>query len=369
MVIPAERQSGRLIIRADASESIGGGHIMRCLALAGAWAGQEANPGEAKFEVMFASAEITEALKARILRQGHRFHAIEAQRGSAKDAELTRNLATEWCTAAVVLDGYCFAMHYQSMLRNGPFLLVLYDDQGDAQAFACDVLVNQNISARAEDYIRRAPGATLLMGAQYAALRPEFLELRQRPRDYSTGRKVLVSLGLSDTTETLKSILGGFDRIADVPLSIDVLAGTGNLAELARMTRTLRHQVKCLATIDNFAEKLLNTDIAILAGGGTAHEAACLGTPMIMVCIADNQQPAYREFVRRGAALDGGMAAWINPESFGAVAARLLGSAELRAKCAGIAREAVDGRGAARVAAAIKNLRTGGKVFVPTSCR
>ena len=347
--------SRRLIIRSDASKIIGAGHVMRCLALARAWLTQGGALDALRYQVMFASAEITEGLKQRIAEEGYCFHVINAARGSHEDADLTRDLASDWGADVVVLDGYCFKLTYQSALRSEPFTLVLYDDQSKEEAFDCDVLVNQNISALAEYYISRAPNCTLLMGSEYASLRPEFLELRKYSREYSKAGKVLVSLGLSDTTETLKHVLMGLDRVSDDQLQIDVLVGTGNLSELDELfPQVWRHQIKFMATVTNFAEKLFKSDMAVLAAGGTMSEAACIATPVIIVCIADNQEPAYREFVRRGAALDGGMAEDITPESFSAVAARMLGSAELRADSAARARMAVDGRGALRMVNALK---------------
>lgn len=349
--------TGRLVIRADASEVIGGGHVMRCLALAGAWVGRDGAAASGKCEVMFVCAEVTKPLKARIAREGHLIRAIGSERGSDLDADLTRNIAREWRADAVVIDGYCFGLTYQERLRDKSFIRVLYDDQGQAPSFDCEILVNQNISACARDYAGRAPGATLLLGSQFAALRPEFLVLRRHQRrNYDSAHKVLVSLGLSDTTQSLRQILEGFDRITDVQLTIEVLSGAGDPVELERIVTMMRHQVLCVPTVDNFAQKLVETDIAILAGGGTAHEAACLGTPMIMVCVADNQAPAYREFVRRGAALDGGVAGEIDPVTFAAVAAEMLGSAQLRATCAAAARAAVDGQGAQRVSSQIRQL-------------
>lgn len=348
--------SCRLIIRSDASETIGAGHVMRCLALAKAWVAQGGALDEPQYQVMFVSAEITEGLKQQIAKEGHCFHVINAARGSREDADSTRDLASGWGADVVVLDGYCFKLTYQSALRSEPFALVLYDDQSKEEAFDCDVLVNQNVSALAEYYIPRAPNSTLLMGAEYASLRPEFLELRKHPRKYSKAGKVLVSLGLSDTTETLKHVLMGLDRVSDDQLQIDVLVGAGNLSELESFSAGMRHQIKFIATVTNFAERLFKSDMAVLAAGGTMSEAACIATPVIIVCIADNQEPAYREFVRRGAALDGGMAEDITPESFLAVATRILGSAELRTDCAARARAMVDGRGALRMVDALKYL-------------
>lgn len=338
----------RLIIRADASDSIGGGHVMRCFALANAWR-------DAGGAAMFAAAEITAGLRGRIAAGGHAIADIAAHRGSPDDARLTVELARGWSAAVVVLDGYCFGLTYQSVLNRDDFLLVLYDDEGQARRFDCDVLVNQNVWATEACYASRA-GARLLTGARYAALRAEFLRLREQPRRYDKARKVLVSLGLSDTTDLLLAILEAFDQSAAPPLEIVMLAGTGDLDRIGRAGAASRHQLLCLASAENLAELLLAADLAVLAGGGTALEAACLGTPMILMCIADNQRLAYREFVRRGAALDGGEAERISIERLAAVIDRLLDDAALREHCAMAARAAVDGHGAERVVSEISSL-------------
>jgi UDP-2,4-diacetamido-2,4,6-trideoxy-beta-L-altropyranose hydrolase len=337
--------SPRLIIRADASESIGGGHVMRCLALADAWR-------DAGGAATFAAAAITTALRDRVESCGYATANIAAPRGTRDDARLTVELARRRSAAAVVLDGYCFDPTYQAALHRDDFLLVMYDDEGQAPRFACDVLINQNIWATEAHYASRT-GARLLAGARYASLRAEFLRLRALPRRYDMARKVVVSLGLSDTTELLLTILAALDRSVAPPLEITLLTGTGDLDRIGRAGAASRHQVRCLTSAEDFAELLQAADMAILAGGGTAHEAACLGTPIIVACIADNQRPAYREFVRRGAALDGGEAGRAGSESFTAVIDRLLGDAALRERCASIARDAVDGRGAERVVAEI----------------
>lgn len=342
------RDPPRLIIRADASDSIGGGHVMRCLALANAWR----DGGGA---ATFAAAEITAGLRGRIDAGGHAIADIAAPRGAPDDARLTVELARGLSAAVVVLDGYCFGLTYQSALHRDDFLLVLYDDEGQARRFDCDVLVNQNIWATEACYALRTC-ACLLTGARYAALRAEFLRLREQPRRYDKASRVVVSLGLSDTTDLLLAILAAFDRSAAPSLDITMLTGTGDLDRIGRAGAASRHRVCCQASAENFAELLLAADLAILAGGGTAHEAACLGTPMIVMCIADNQRPAYREFVRRGVALGGGEAGRTSIEYLTAVIDRFLGDAALREHCGLAARAAVDGHGAERVVAEIRSL-------------
>jgi spore coat polysaccharide biosynthesis predicted glycosyltransferase SpsG len=64
-----------LLIRADASVSIGTGHIMRMIALGQAWQAQGG-------EVHFLCAEITSALEERLASEGFQLSRISAVLGS-----------------------------------------------------------------------------------------------------------------------------------------------------------------------------------------------------------------------------------------------------------------------------------------------
>ena len=71
-----------LVIRADASPRLGAGRVMRCLAPAQAW---RRSGGEA----VFACAEITPALEARLNREGFAVRHLSVPAGTAEDAEQT----------------------------------------------------------------------------------------------------------------------------------------------------------------------------------------------------------------------------------------------------------------------------------------
>ena len=349
--MPKTSVPGLLVIRADATATVGGGHVMRCLAVADQWINQHSNA-----QVVFLCAEISQKLTSRLQAHGHAVKSIDVERGSSQDALATSSFAIQNRADAIIFDGYCFNHEYQHQVYDKSYLSVVYDDEAIRNKFWCDVIVNQNISANPEYYRKIAPKSNLLMGTDYAALRPEFRKLHQQARSYSGNTDILISLGLSDTREILKSILSGLSMFTLNTLNIEILTGKQYLAELESFGVDIHHNVQCNNVVTDFAQKLYDTDMAILASGGTANEAACLGTPMLLVCIADNQRPAYEEYVVRGIALGGGLAGNIYPDTIVHQTSRLLGESVTREQCGTMAHQAVDGHGAMRVVKEISAL-------------
>src|SRR5689334_19305974 len=105
-----ERPPRRLLIRADASASIGMGHVMRCAALAQAWR-------ESRGEATLAAARLPDGLKTRLEAEGLPVRLLDAEPGGDVDSRSTAELAREFGAAWTVIDGYVFGDEYQKMLK------------------------------------------------------------------------------------------------------------------------------------------------------------------------------------------------------------------------------------------------------------
>jgi spore coat polysaccharide biosynthesis predicted glycosyltransferase SpsG len=109
--------------------------------------------------------------------------------------------------------------------------------------------------------------------------------------------------------------------------------------------------VELVAAPASLAGELLAADLVISAAGQTALEAAATGAPCIALPLVDNQRGNARALAAAGAAVV------VEPGADVATAvAELAASLDTRAALAGRAQAAVDGRGAARIAAAIAAL-------------
>ena len=300
-----------MALRVDASDAIGTGHLMRCLTLAEALAGEG-------HSCRFILRDLPGALPGLVEARGHAVSLLPAPTpGEPTDADLAHGAwlgvtrardAAE--TAAVlgepvdwlVVDHYALAADWHRGLRPHARRLLAIDDLAD-RALDCDLLLDQNLQAAPDRYAGLLPAACeALIGPKYALLRPEFAALRAAPPPRDPGR-VLVSFGGIDapgaTLMALEALaLAGMDA-----RPVDVVAGPRNphlpaiRAWCAARAQATWHESADMAAL------MVRAGLAIGAAGATAWERCCLGLPTLLVTIAANQRPGAQALAEAGAAL------------------------------------------------------------------
>ena len=131
----------------------------------------------------------------------------------------------------------------------------------------------------------------------------------------------------------------------------------------ARPLQTRHPRVRLLESPSWLRSELARVDVAVLAGGVTLYEAALLGVPTVALAVVAAQMPTIRAFERVGASIAAGCLASgdraaaerTRAKAVQAVGA-LLADEEKRRAMAVQGQQQVDGRGALRVAAALKRL-------------
>src|SRR5271168_4272426 len=131
-----------LLFRTDASLTMGTGHVMRCIALAQAL--QDAGGG-----AMFALAQSTAGIDARLALESCEVFAVAGVPGSEDDAAQTIALAREKQADWIVVDGCQFGEDYQRALKRAGFKALFLDDYGHAHHYWAEVVLNQNAQANA----------------------------------------------------------------------------------------------------------------------------------------------------------------------------------------------------------------------------
>lgn len=344
----------QVTFRADASSRIGGGHVMRCLALADALAERGAR-------CSFVSAWMLPALEATIAAHGHRHLGIlepapapsgpdweaagldaMAQR---RDAErtLTAQSAPDWA----VVDHYWLGTPWEAQLRARQVRVLAIDDL--QREHACDLLLDQTAGRSSDEYRGRVPAdATVLAGSAYALLRPEFRMLRphalERRRAGGPVQRLLVSLGLSDVGRITADVLDALTAL-DLQCAIDVVVGA-EAASRGHVEAVAKRDSRIAVHVDpgELARLIAQADIGIGAPGSSSLERCCLGLPSINLPLAENQRELGRRLAEMGAALVARKG-----ELAGAVR-RLIDDEGLRKDMAAEGAAVTDGTGASAVA-------------------
>ncbi len=358
----AGREAKPILIRADAWAGIGAGHVMRCLALAQAWMDRG---GKAHFLLGGASG----SLEARLRSEGVEASRIRSAPASREDAEESLALARRLGAAAVVTDGYPFTGPYQRILKEGGVRLLVIDDNGECAPYEADLILNQNIHAREGWYRERRPGAALLLGSRFAMLRKEFLAppagsgAGSAPRDPSEDpRNILVTMGGGDPDNATLRVIRALQGIAFPGMAVKVVVGMVNpnlasleaaVADRPDLDFALQREVRDMPGLMGWA------DIAVSAAGSTVWELMHAGLPSLLVVVAENQREIAARLDLDGMGVNLGWHADLLPQRIAAEIRDLLDSAPARAAMAGKGRDLIDGRGAARVAAALDGEESG----------
>ncbi len=350
----------RIAIRVDASERIGAGHAMRCLTLADALK-------ERGCELRFVAVSMLKHLIARIEEAGHELRFINpsdsgvnelgwdlstASPGDQRhDATATMASLGGWQPDWLVVDHYRFDAHWERLVRKGGTKLLAIDDLAKRR-HDCDILIDQTVGRQQHDYRALVPKQTeLLIGSNYALLRPEFMRARpaaaERRALSGSVQRILLSLGMTDvggmTENALAQALTAAPRCA-----IDVVLGSAapSLEQVRRLADTYD---RVTLHIDSEAmwDLMSAADLAIGAAGTTAWERCCLGLPTVTIALAPNQRTIADKLTEAGAIR---LVDKNDERGISNAIVRLVADSRLRREMSANALQLCDGRGTRRVA-------------------
>lgn len=316
---------------------------MRCLSLAHALRASGA-------EVSFASAATLPVFTQRLSSDGFEATHLDAEPGSSNDALLSAACAERTAADLIVMDGYQFCSDFQSAVSAPGRRLMVIDDNGELAPYRADVILNHNPYAERSAYSKGASGAagaTCLVGAPYTMLRPEFTAYADWARETGDVSRLLVAVGGTDATGITARVISALEDISETNLDVTVAAQAPDDAP-----GTTNHKY-AFGPITDMAAAMAEADAAVIGAGSTLWEAAYMGLPSVALIVADNQAKAGEYFGahRCGDVLDarGGL----DDGQLAQALQTLIADPMRRRAFSENGRRAVDGGGAARVAAAL----------------
>lgn len=308
------------VIRADASTSIGSGHVMRCLTLA------HRLKKEKNAKVVFVMRVLPGNLIGVVEKQG--FEVLKLLPANQKyslngyglwltvpmevDARQTIDLLQPYlrehgCDVVdrLIVDSYALDEQWELMLRPYCREIMVIDDLANRR-HDCDILLDQNFYLNKDvRYAGLVPEhCKMLLGPEHALLREEFYEAKKhlRKRD-CTIKNILVFYGGSDLTNETEKAIKALVQLYDegYNFTADIITGVSNFRrEKIEKICSKYHFFHYYCQVSNIAEFMNKADLMLGAGGSTTWERLYMELPALVTAVAENQIQGCEDCCKAG---------------------------------------------------------------------
>ncbi|MBA3026542.1 MAG: UDP-2,4-diacetamido-2,4,6-trideoxy-beta-L-altropyranose hydrolase [Sulfurimonas sp.] len=258
-----------ILIRADSSNTIGIGHIMRDLVLAKQF------PEDC---VCFASRDLSGNIIGKI---PYKTHLLETN--SLEELSL---LILQEQIEMLIIDHYEIDYKFEKELkRKHPDLkLMVLDDT--YKKHSCDILLNHNIYAHKKEYKNLVPKACeIRCGEKYTLLREEFSQEKRF--------KILIAMGGADTQKLNIKILKALHKYENIDITLITTRANANLATLQKYVQD-RLNISLVFETNELATLARESSFAIITPSVLANEFFAIKVPFIAIQTAPNQEYMYR---------------------------------------------------------------------------
>lgn len=336
-------------IRADASSTIGSGHIMRCMALA-----EELS--EVGVSVRFICRELEGAIIPFINKRGFVVETISGDSEDlifSEDAAKTRAVIEKYGGKAdwVIVDLLENSVEWDSAMRPVTQNILAIDDHADRKR-DCDIIVNPHFFPEAEEKYKTLtpPSCITLAGLRHALLRPEFHKARKEGLEKRTNevKRILVSFGGSDCAGLPDKVIEALLPLGSAGIEVDMILGSGD-----QDSKDTAKPDGTNITFHDFVEDMVKmtkkADLVIGAYGVSTAERMLLGAPSIIITISEYQVTLAKILAEAGYAIYLGSASDVTPDMIAGAVNRLKDDPYKMRSISKTIMERVDGLGAQRV--------------------
>jgi UDP-2,4-diacetamido-2,4,6-trideoxy-beta-L-altropyranose hydrolase len=357
----------KIVVRVDASDKIGSGHLMRCKSLSDELR-QRGN--EVRFVCRALNGNLAELLRnagytvtllpwiGGIKRPQQAAYAEWLGVTQVEDADETKLAITDFMPDWLIVDHYGIDATWERMLRPSVRHICAIDDLANRQ-HDCDILLDQNwfglpTPNRYDHFLPQS--CRKLLGPTYALLQPVFRQLRNNntPR-LGALQRILIFFGAVDshgqTITALRALCS--PNLSHIP--VDVVIGSANscATEILQLASTRSVETIVYQNLSSLANLMARADLMLGAGGTTTWERCCLGLPSIVVAASENQLASTRALGNEGVHMYIGCAATVSEQDWITEILNLMNSSEMLRTSGVRAAGIIDGLGAPRVASII----------------
>jgi len=245
-----------------------------------------------------------------------------------------------------IVDSYLAHISFYETLSNLVKIPVYIDDT-EGLDYPRGIVVNGGICAEELDYPNK-DGITYLLGTKYTPLRKEFWEV---PEKEIKGKveSIMITFGGNDSKNMTPKILKLLkENYSNLKKNVIIGRAFQNIDEIEKEADK-NTNLTFYPNAEKMKEIILESDIAISAGGQTLYELARVGVPTIGICVAKNQLGNVKGWEKAGFLEYVG---WYNRDDILEKikdAVECLKDVKIRKSKSKIAKKIVDGKGNLRI--------------------
>lgn len=325
-------------IRADGNNKIGLGHIIRTMVL-----GNELKRNNCK--VTYVTQNNKETLDI-LKRNKFEFLNIEINTSLVDEIYIINKFMEDKKIDIFIGDSFKIDKNYIANIKKYGKFIVIIDNLRD-MSLGANLIINGGIYAYklandAERYNQK-----VLLGTKYFLIREQFKNINKRAINKEV-KSILITMGGADPMNLTPKFISMVSSI-NGNFKINVVVGNAfkNIKEIKDIDKN-NSQIKLYYNVENMADLMYESDIAISAGGITLYELSIVGTPTIVLIQAENQVLPSNIFNDKGIILNLGYGNKVNELCFKQAFVKLINDYNKRKKMFENGREILDGKGAER---------------------
>ena len=272
-----------VLFRCNASPQLGSGHLYRCCTLAAEIVRQGGR------SLMLGPAmEVCPAEFAHVFAEWKQCSFED----ETADAVRTCEFSGLHQINKLVLDDYRISDDYQQILKQNDLHWLQFDGTGQKNLWA-DWVVNAMPGTTADVYADKLknPRVRLLLGPDYALLRPDFAMHALPDSVQQRAGRVFVFAGGGDDKHVLKLLLGSMLSM-DTSLTLCAVSTSSNpgLSDLLHWVhQNSMGKVELHIDAQDMPALMRSCAMAFVSAGTVTYEINCTGLPMVLFSMADNQ--------------------------------------------------------------------------------
>jgi len=342
------KQMTSILFRCDGSPDIGLGHVIRCLAIA--------DELHEVHNCHIAFAMRTGPLGIQMVEEKG-YQVIPPPKGDLSfDYGVWLNECVKKVDARAIVfdvrDGLTRAVVKE--LRNNGILIVTIDDPEDKRLSADLSFYPPVPQVKRIDWTGFT--GNLHIGWEWVILRREFANARHfvdkhsKLKTKNSKPRILVTMGGSDpqgmTFKAVKAL-----ELLEEEFEVVVVLGAGfkHKKQLDNLLSGCKQHFDVRNNVQNMAEIMSKSNLAVASFGATAYELAAMGVPAIYLCLTEDHAESASAFVEEGMAISLGVFTHVNTKMIAKGISNVLNNKSLLSKLADNAKKHIDGQGVTRI--------------------